>query len=169
MPDQFVVLGASLVVVAALHLFLKYATLGLTMRATAESPELARVNGIDVDRVIAWTWALAAALAAMAGAFLGLTVQLPPEMGFNLLLDQVAAAESGITAFDCADVYTGVEEILGESLAAYAAKHGRDAAARIRIHTKFIPAADLLANITKADVAAVIDRSLQRLRRERLD
>src|SRR5260221_3385628 len=83
--------------------------------------------------------------------------------------DQVAAAESGVTAFDCADVYTGVEEILGESLASYATKHGRDAAAQIRIHTKFIPAADLLARITKADVAAVIDRSLQRLGRERLD
>jgi branched-chain amino acid transport system permease protein len=95
MPDQFVVLGASFVIVAALHLFLKYATLGLTMRATAESPELARVNGIDVDRVVAWTWALAAALAAMAGVFLGLTVQLRPEMGFNVLLSLFAAAILG--------------------------------------------------------------------------
>jgi branched-chain amino acid transport system permease protein len=95
MPDQLVVLAATLVIVAVLHLFLRYATAGLIMRATAESPDLARVNGIDVDRVVAWTWALAAGLAAMAGVFLGLTVQLRPEMGFNILLSLFAAAILG--------------------------------------------------------------------------
>jgi branched-chain amino acid transport system permease protein len=88
------VLGASLVVVAALicssirHARPHHARDG-------GKPELARVNGIDVDRVVAWTWALAAALAAMAGVFLGLTVQLRPEMGFNLLLALFAAAILG--------------------------------------------------------------------------
>src|SRR5262249_14643990 len=97
LPRQVLGLGVSVVIVVALHLFLKYATLGLTMRATAESPELARVNGIDVDRIVGWTWALAAALAAMGGVFLGLTVQLRPEMGFNVLLSLFAAAILGGT------------------------------------------------------------------------
>jgi aryl-alcohol dehydrogenase-like predicted oxidoreductase len=83
--------------------------------------------------------------------------------------DLIAAAQSGISAFDCADAYTGVEELLGDMLAEYAKRHGAAEAAQIKIHTKYMPAADKLAWLTKADVAAGIDRSLQRLRRERLD
>ena len=95
MPDQIVVLVIATLLVVLLQLFLRYSAMGLAMRAAAENPDLARVSGVDVDRVVAWTWALAAALAAMAGVFLGLTVQLRPEMGFNLLLALFAAAILG--------------------------------------------------------------------------
>jgi branched-chain amino acid transport system permease protein len=95
MPDQILILAAAFLLVIALHLFLRHTRLGLALRATAESPDLARVNGIDVDRMLAWTWALSAGLAAMAGVFFGLTVQLRPEMGFNLLLALFAAAILG--------------------------------------------------------------------------
>ena len=95
MPDQIVVLVIATLLVVLLQLFLRYSAMGLAMRAAAENPDLARVSGVDVDRVVAWTWALAAALAAMAGVFLGLTVQLRPEMGFNLLLELFAAAILG--------------------------------------------------------------------------
>lgn len=95
MPDQIAVLGVAVAVVAALHVFLRLSAIGLAMRATAENPDLARINGIDVDRIVGWTWSIAAALAAMAGIFLGLTVQLRPEMGFNLLLSLFAAAILG--------------------------------------------------------------------------
>lgn len=95
MPDQILILAVTVAVVAALHAFLRYSAIGLAMRATAENPDLARVNGVDVDRIVGWTWSIAAALAAMAGVFLGLTVQLRPEMGFNLLLSLFAAAILG--------------------------------------------------------------------------
>jgi aryl-alcohol dehydrogenase-like predicted oxidoreductase len=83
--------------------------------------------------------------------------------------DLIASAEAGITSFDCADIYTGVEEIIGEFRTAYRSKHGANALARVKVHTKFVPDLDILPRISKAHVASVIDQSLRRLRIERLD
>jgi aryl-alcohol dehydrogenase-like predicted oxidoreductase len=83
--------------------------------------------------------------------------------------DLIASAEAGITTFDCADIYTGVEEIIGEFRSAYANKRGAQALARIKVHTKFVPDLDILAKISKAHVTSVIDQSMRRLRTERLD
>jgi branched-chain amino acid transport system permease protein len=94
-PDQIFVLGLTLVTVVALHLFLTRTTLGRAMRATSENPALARVTGIDVDAVIRATWIIGAVLAAVAGVFAGLTVQLRPQLGFDLLLPLFAAAILG--------------------------------------------------------------------------
>ncbi len=95
LPDQVFVLAVALVLVAALHLFLRYSRLGMAMRAMAESPALARVCGIGTEGVVRWTWIAGGALAAAAGVFTGLTVQLRPEMGFNLLLPILTASILG--------------------------------------------------------------------------
>jgi aryl-alcohol dehydrogenase-like predicted oxidoreductase len=81
----------------------------------------------------------------------------------------IATAEAGITSFDCADIYTGVEEIIGTFRAEYGARHGAEALKRIRVHTKFVPDLAVLPTISKAYVEQVIDTSLKRLRAERLD
>jgi len=94
-PDQLLVLGLTIVLVIALHLFLTRTTLGKAMRATSLNPQLASVTGIDVDRVIRATWIIGAVLAAVAGVFSGLTVQLRPQLGFDLLLPLFAAAILG--------------------------------------------------------------------------
>jgi branched-chain amino acid transport system permease protein len=94
-PDQLFVMGLTAVLVVALHLFLTRTTLGRAMRATAENPSLAMLIGIDVRAVVRWTWIVGAALAAVAGVFLGLTVQIRPAMGFDLLLPLFAAAILG--------------------------------------------------------------------------
>ena len=93
--DQLLVLVLALCVVAALHLFLKYSTLGRAMRATATNPALAQVSGIDPERVLRATWVLGAVLAAVAGVMAGITVQLRPTMGQDLLLPMFAAAILG--------------------------------------------------------------------------
>jgi branched-chain amino acid transport system permease protein len=97
LPDQMFVLALTLVVVVALHLILKYTRLGMSMRAMAENPSLSRVCGVRVETVIRWTWVISGMLAAGAGIFSGLTVQLRPEMGFNLLLSILTAAILGGT------------------------------------------------------------------------
>ncbi|MET0429367.1 MAG: branched-chain amino acid ABC transporter permease [Microvirga sp.] len=94
-PDQLFVLGLTAVAVVALHLFLTRATLGKAMRATSLNPQLARITGIDVDRVIRATWIIGAVLAAVAGVVSGLTVQLRPQLGLDLLLPLFAAAILG--------------------------------------------------------------------------
>lgn len=83
--------------------------------------------------------------------------------------DMVAFADAGITTFDCADIYTGVEEAIGAFRQRYAALRGAEALARIRVHTKFVPDLAVLPVIDKAYVEKVIDTSLRRLRMERLD
>lgn len=94
-PDQIFVLGLAATLVLALHLLLTRTTLGRSMRATSENPALARVTGIDVAAVVRWTWLIGGGLAAVSGTFLGLTVQIRPQMGFDLLLPLFAAAILG--------------------------------------------------------------------------
>lgn len=97
LPDQVFILGLALVVVGALWLFLTYSRTGMAMRAMAESPALAQTCGIEIESVIRTTWILSGALAALAGVFAGLTPQLHPEIGTNLLLPLFAAAILGGT------------------------------------------------------------------------
>lgn len=84
------------------------------------------------------------------------------------IADMFAFAEAGITAFDCADIYTGVEELIGDFLRAWRAHHGAQAP-DIRVHTKCVPDRDALPSLQYRDIAALIDRSLQRLRVDTLD
>jgi aryl-alcohol dehydrogenase-like predicted oxidoreductase len=80
--------------------------------------------------------------------------------------DMFAFVAKGINTFDCADIYTGVEELIGQFVLA---NRERDEPAPIRIHTKYVPDYDALATLAKADVEAIIDRSLRRLNVDRLD
>ncbi len=93
--DQIFVLIVALALMAATHLMLQYTALGRSLRATSENPDLARLAGIDVARVIKITWLLGGGMAAAAGVFLGITVQLRPTMGFELVLPLFAAAILG--------------------------------------------------------------------------
>jgi branched-chain amino acid transport system permease protein len=95
LPDQAFILALALLVVVMLYLFLTYSRTGMAMRAMAESPALAQTCGIEVESVNRTTWILCGALAALAGVFTGLTPQLHPEVGFNLLLTLFAAAILG--------------------------------------------------------------------------
>lgn len=94
-PDQLFVLALTAVTVVGVHLFLSRSTLGRAMRATSMNPQLARVTGIDPERVLRATWVIGALLAAVAGVFAGLTVQLRPTLGLDLLLPLFAAVILG--------------------------------------------------------------------------
>lgn len=86
----------------------------------------------------------------------------------HAIADMVAFAEAGITAFDCADIYTGVEELIGEFLRGWHERYGA-AAPTIRVHTKCVPDRDALPTLTRADIERLIDRSLTRLGVDALD
>lgn len=80
-----------------------------------------------------------------------------------------AFAEAGITTFDCADIYTGVEELIGAMRADYGRRHGAAALAKTKVHTKCVPNLATLSETSRASVRAIVDTSLKRLRSERLD
>jgi aryl-alcohol dehydrogenase-like predicted oxidoreductase len=77
--------------------------------------------------------------------------------------------DAGITTLDCADIYTGVEEMIGDFRRHLANARGVEALSRLKVHTKFVPDLTLLPSITRADVEAIIDRSCSRLGVDRLD
>ena len=110
--------------------------------------ELAR--GYSISRIIKGGWHLAGDHGA-----------IDPEQA---RADMARFVEAGITTFDCADIYTGVEELIGSFRTAYPAL-----APRIQVHTKFVPDLSDLASVDRRYVEAIIDRSLARLRVERLD
>ncbi|BDA84381.1 aldo/keto reductase [Aureimonas sp. SA4125] len=83
--------------------------------------------------------------------------------------DLMAFAEAGITTFDCADIYTGVEELIGDFRRRLLAERGTAALDAIRVHTKFVPDLDMLARIDRRSVETAIDTSLKRLNTEQLD
>jgi branched-subunit amino acid ABC-type transport system permease component len=65
------------------------------MRAMADSPELARLSGIETEKVIRATWIVGACLAVAAGVFLALDTHVETMMGFKILLPLFAAAILG--------------------------------------------------------------------------
>jgi aryl-alcohol dehydrogenase-like predicted oxidoreductase len=85
------------------------------------------------------------------------------------ILDMAAFVDAGVTTFDCADIYTGVEEMIGLFRERLRTERGAEALARLKVHTKFVPDWDDLPRVNGAYVRAIIDRSLRRLRTERLD
>jgi aryl-alcohol dehydrogenase-like predicted oxidoreductase len=76
-----------------------------------------------------------------------------------------AFVEAGLDTVDGADIYTGVEAIYGDFNA------GRRAAgeAPLQVHTKCVPDHDDLARVDVAYIRRIVERSLQRLRVDRLD
>ncbi len=79
----------------------------------------------------------------------------------NVLESYYAA---GFRVFDCADIYTGVEDLLGQFV-----KTHQLGASDIKIHTKYVPDMSLLATLTPEQTEAMIDRSCTRLGCEQLD
>ncbi len=76
--------------------------------------------------------------------------------------DMFKFVEAGITTFDFGDIYTGVEELVGEFIVRYGTKG-------VQLHTKYVPDLSDLADVDKSDTTRIIDRSLQRLGVEILD
>ena len=94
-PKHLVTIGASLVVLFLVAQFLQRSRAGTAMRAVSDDKDLAASSGIDVDRVIQFTWILAGLLAALDGVFYGLNESVTYDMGFRILLLLFAAVVLG--------------------------------------------------------------------------
>lgn len=102
-PIFFLIFAISIVLMAALWIFVKRTQTGKAMRAVAEDKQTAALMGINVDRVIVITFMLGAALAGAAAILFALyNRQVTPFMGF----------EPGIKAFTAA-VLGGIGNIPG--------------------------------------------------------
>ena len=111
--------------------------------------------GYDISRVIKGGWQLAGGHGPVDRA--------------RAVQDMLAFVDAGIDTFDCADIYTGVEAMIGETLATVRRERGQGLAEEIKVHTKLVPNLEQLARCRAADLEAIVDRSLERLGVERLD
>lgn len=93
--NQLLVLGLAVVAILALHYLLQNTKIGKAMRAVADDLDLARVSGINVDRVIFWTWLIAGTVTSLGGSMYGLITAVRPNMGWFLILPLFASVILG--------------------------------------------------------------------------
>jgi neutral amino acid transport system permease protein len=92
---NLVVLGLAIVAIAGLHFLLQNTKIGKAMRAVADDIDLARVTGIDVEKVVLWTWIISASLTGLGGQMYGLVANVRPDMGWFLIMPMFAAVTLG--------------------------------------------------------------------------
>ncbi len=93
----------------ALSLMVYRTRLGIAMRATSQNPQVAGLMGIDINRVIGATFAIGAALAAVAGVMVGTYYGIAHYTMGSLL---------GLKAF-CAAVLGGIGNLPGAMLGGF--------------------------------------------------
>src|SRR6478735_5244061 len=111
--------------------------------------------GYTISRVIRGGWQLAGGHGAIDRQ--------------QAVTDLIATFDAGITTYDCADIYTGVEELIGAARLKLASERGIDVAGRMKVHTKLVPDLEVLATISRDYIRGIVDTSLKRLKTERLD
>ena len=119
------------------------------MTNSAERVDLA--PGYSVARIINGCWQLSP---SHGGG---------PESRREVLARFAELVEQGFTTFDCADIYEGTEQLLGEF------RRTLEDPDSVQIHTKYVPDEAALPDLKGPDVVAAIERSLRRLAVERLD
>jgi len=90
-----------------------------------------------------------------------------PDKSATPVEDTFEFVDAGITTFDCADHYIGVEELIGEFRDQYRERRGEDPP--VQIHTKFVPDRSRLDDVSREYVERIIDRSRRRLGVDSLD
>lgn len=86
-PNDLWTIAITVVLCALLFLFLRYTRYGLAMRATALDQESALAVGINIRRVYALAWGLAAGIATIGGVFLAISsFTISPTLGGTALL-----------------------------------------------------------------------------------
>ena len=95
-PLQLGIIGLAIVTMLAVHSLLRYTRLGKAMRAVSDSPELARVSGINTRLIVNAVWLLAGGLGGLSGVVLAFNVaSFTPTVGFGFLFIIFAAVILG--------------------------------------------------------------------------
>ncbi len=93
---QFVVLGVTVVLLAALTFIVKKTRIGMAMRAVSHNASAASLMGISNTFIISFTFGLGSALAGAGGILYGMTYTgIDPLMGVNVGLKAFVAAVLG--------------------------------------------------------------------------
>jgi branched-chain amino acid transport system permease protein len=119
-PHQILILVVVVVMMVALKLFVDRSRMGKAMRATSLDQDTAKLMGVQVDRIIALTFAIGSALAATAGFLIALEIKVYPSMGTMTGLKAFVAAVVGgignISGAMVGGILLGLVETFGVAL-----------------------------------------------------
>jgi branched-chain amino acid transport system permease protein len=115
---QIGIISLSVLMMVALTLLVHKTKLGIAMRATAQNQAVSGLMGIDINRIIALTFVIGAALGAVAGLMVGTYYGIAHyQMGFVLGLKAFSAAVLGgignLAGAMLGGVLLGIIEALG--------------------------------------------------------
>ncbi len=105
---QVVILISAIIIMVALVCLLKYTRFGKAVRAVSDEEDVAKIVGINTNKIISRIFFIGSAIAGYAGIMVGLDTGIEPTMGLSLLLKGVIASIIG-----------GVGNIFGGVLGAF--------------------------------------------------
>jgi branched-subunit amino acid ABC-type transport system permease component len=92
---RLVIIAVTVLVIAGTYVLMRRTSIGLRVRATLDSRDLAAASGISTRKVYAWTFAFGAALAGFAGAMIVPLQTLYPNLGLDNLIPMFIAVMVG--------------------------------------------------------------------------
>lgn len=101
---QLIIMISVVVIMVGLGLFLKKSLFGKSVEAISDDEHVAKIVGINTEKVIGWIFIIGSAIAGLSGILVGFDTGLEPTMGMNLLLKGVIASIIG----GIGNVYGGV-------------------------------------------------------------
>lgn len=101
---QLAALVLGMLIMLALAWVLKFTLFGKAIKAIADDEEVAKIVGINTDKIIGRVFFIGSAIAGLAGILVGFDTGIEPTMGLRLLLSGVIASIVG----GVGNVYAGV-------------------------------------------------------------
>jgi len=109
----------AIIVMILLREFLKRTYMGVAIRAAAQDWKAAQLMGIDTNRIYAYTFGIATAIAAIAGVFLGLTFPFTPLSGMSFLIIALGVVILGGMGSIAGTLVAGIAFGLAQTIGGY--------------------------------------------------
>jgi branched-chain amino acid transport system permease protein len=94
-PKNLIILGSGIAVMVVFHLLMTRTKIGTAMRAVAQNKKAASLMGVDVKRMINFSWGLGALIAGIGGILIAFVYNLSIDMGGSVGIKGFAAAVLG--------------------------------------------------------------------------
>ncbi|PIQ74679.1 MAG: branched-chain amino acid ABC transporter permease [Candidatus Portnoybacteria bacterium CG11_big_fil_rev_8_21_14_0_20_44_10] len=101
---QLIILTSVVLITAGLVLLLHKTQFGKAVRAISDDEEVAKIIGINTNKIIGYVFFIGSAIAGLAGILVGFDTGIEPTMGLSLLLKGVIASIVG----GVGNIYGGV-------------------------------------------------------------
>lgn len=92
---QVLILISAIVATAGIKIMLKYSKLGKATKAISDDEEVAKMVGINTDKIIGYIFFLGSMVAGLAGILIGFDTGLEPTLGLSVLLKGIIASIVG--------------------------------------------------------------------------